>query len=129
MTSSAWLRRFRFGPLEWLWRSLTYGRAPALRRSQAGKSAAFLGCVCVTLLVAPPRAGAGVELGVGWEGNVTRGSAFTSSGWAFEGGPGSAIVLRATEGVFYYRLNDGVEETRVSSWGGLEFPEFSGQFR
>ena len=21
-----WLRRFRFGPLEWLWRSLTYGR-------------------------------------------------------------------------------------------------------
>jgi uncharacterized protein len=22
-----WLRRFRFGPLEWLWRTLTYGRA------------------------------------------------------------------------------------------------------
>ena len=21
-----WLRRYRFGPLEWLWRSLTYGR-------------------------------------------------------------------------------------------------------
>ncbi|MCY4013469.1 MAG: DUF418 domain-containing protein [Gammaproteobacteria bacterium] len=24
--STWWLRRFRFGPLEWLWRSLTYGR-------------------------------------------------------------------------------------------------------
>lgn len=26
-----WLRRFRFGPLEWLWRSLTYGRVQPLR--------------------------------------------------------------------------------------------------
>ena len=25
-----WLRRFRFGPLEWLWRSLTYGRLQPL---------------------------------------------------------------------------------------------------
>lgn len=25
--SRAWLRRFRFGPFEWLWRSLTYGRS------------------------------------------------------------------------------------------------------
>lgn len=24
--SAIWLRRFRFGPVEWLWRSLTYGR-------------------------------------------------------------------------------------------------------
>ena len=24
--STAWLARFRFGPAEWLWRSLTYGR-------------------------------------------------------------------------------------------------------
>ena len=23
-----WLARFRFGPAEWLWRSLTYARAP-----------------------------------------------------------------------------------------------------
>ena len=29
----AWLSRFRFGPLEWLWRSLTYGRVQPLRRS------------------------------------------------------------------------------------------------
>jgi uncharacterized protein len=29
--SPAWLGRFRFGPLEWLWRSLTYGRRQPLR--------------------------------------------------------------------------------------------------
>ena len=27
-----WLRRFRFGPLEWAWRSLTYGRRQPMRR-------------------------------------------------------------------------------------------------
>jgi uncharacterized protein len=26
VTSNWWLRRFRFGPAEWVWRSLTYGR-------------------------------------------------------------------------------------------------------
>ena len=26
-----WLARFRFGPMEWLWRTLTYGERPALR--------------------------------------------------------------------------------------------------
>lgn len=30
--SKPWLARFRFGPLEWLWRCLTYGRAFAIRR-------------------------------------------------------------------------------------------------
>lgn len=29
--SDWWLRRFRFGPAEWLWRSLTYGRRQPLR--------------------------------------------------------------------------------------------------
>lgn len=29
--SSWWLRRYRFGPAEWLWRLLTYGRVPPLR--------------------------------------------------------------------------------------------------
>ena len=29
--SAWWLRRYRFGPLEWLWRSLTYGRAQPMR--------------------------------------------------------------------------------------------------
>lgn len=29
----AWLARFRFGPVEWVWRSLTYGRAQPMRLS------------------------------------------------------------------------------------------------
>ena len=29
--SVVWLRHFRFGPLEWVWRSMTYGYAPPLR--------------------------------------------------------------------------------------------------
>jgi uncharacterized protein len=31
IVSAAWLRSFRFGPLEWAWRSLTYGRVQPLR--------------------------------------------------------------------------------------------------
>lgn len=31
--SALWLRRFEHGPVEWLWRSLTYGRRLPLRRS------------------------------------------------------------------------------------------------
>jgi uncharacterized protein len=30
--SRAWLARFRFGPLEWVWRSITYARVEPLRR-------------------------------------------------------------------------------------------------
>src|ERR1017187_9416284 len=30
--SRLWLRRFRFGPFEWLWRSLAYGRRQPMRR-------------------------------------------------------------------------------------------------
>jgi uncharacterized protein len=30
--SLVWLRHFRFGPLEWLWRTLMYGRAPMFAR-------------------------------------------------------------------------------------------------
>jgi len=33
-----WLARFRFGPAEWLWRSLTYGRAQPMRLT-AGQTA------------------------------------------------------------------------------------------
>jgi uncharacterized protein len=27
-----WLSRFRFGPMEWVWRTLTYGERPLMRR-------------------------------------------------------------------------------------------------
>lgn len=32
--SHVWLARFRFGPAEWVWRSLTYGRAQPLRLTE-----------------------------------------------------------------------------------------------
>ena len=33
IASPLWLRRYRFGPAEWVWRSLTYGTRPPLRRA------------------------------------------------------------------------------------------------
>ena len=33
--SKPWLARYRFGPLEWLWRSLTYGKIAPMRRPLA----------------------------------------------------------------------------------------------
>jgi uncharacterized protein len=37
-TSPLWLARFRFGPLEWLWRSLTYWRwQPFVRQWREGR--------------------------------------------------------------------------------------------
>ncbi len=36
IVSPIWLRRFRFGPGEWLWRSLTYGAAQPMRQTPAG---------------------------------------------------------------------------------------------
>ena len=32
LVSPWWLERFRFGPAEWLWRSLTYGQRQPMRR-------------------------------------------------------------------------------------------------
>jgi uncharacterized protein len=32
--SALWLRRFRFGPLEWLWRSLMYGHPQGMLKSR-----------------------------------------------------------------------------------------------
>ncbi|MFY8134100.1 MAG: DUF418 domain-containing protein [Aquimonas sp.] len=34
--SPLWLQRFRYGPMEWLWRALTYGQRPAMRRTSPG---------------------------------------------------------------------------------------------
>ncbi|MDZ4047856.1 MAG: DUF418 domain-containing protein, partial [Pseudoxanthomonas sp.] len=31
LLSHAWLSRFRFGPMEWLWRSLTYASPQPMR--------------------------------------------------------------------------------------------------
>jgi len=36
--SSIWLRHFRFGPFEWLWRSLSYGEPQPMRRSPCSKA-------------------------------------------------------------------------------------------
>lgn len=33
IASPLWLRAFRFGPVEWLWRSLTYGKLQPMRRA------------------------------------------------------------------------------------------------
>lgn len=35
LLSRWWLSRFRFGPAEWVWRALTYGRRPAMRAGTA----------------------------------------------------------------------------------------------
>ena len=32
--SPIWLKHFHFGPVEWLWRYLTYGQAPPFRKEQ-----------------------------------------------------------------------------------------------
>ena len=39
VASPLWLRRFRFGPAEWAWRSLTYGVRQPLRRAPAPEPA------------------------------------------------------------------------------------------
>jgi uncharacterized membrane protein YeiB len=34
-TSTIWLKHFRFGPMEWAWRSLTYWKRQPMRRALA----------------------------------------------------------------------------------------------
>jgi uncharacterized protein len=40
-TSFFWLRTFRFGPFEWMWRSFSYGRWQAMTRSRSGVEPAY----------------------------------------------------------------------------------------
>lgn len=40
--SIVWLKHYRFGPFEWLWRSLTYGRIQPLKKSTALPDAGIL---------------------------------------------------------------------------------------
>jgi len=37
--STWWLARFRYGPAEWVWRTLTYGRAPAMQKMTSRRAA------------------------------------------------------------------------------------------
>jgi uncharacterized protein len=39
--SHLWLRHFRYGPMEWLWRAVTYWQIPALRVAPAERSGAM----------------------------------------------------------------------------------------
>ena len=38
LLSRAWLARYRFGPLEWLWRCITYAQVQPLRRERIAVS-------------------------------------------------------------------------------------------
>lgn len=40
--SNIWLRYYRFGPLEWVWRSLTYWKKPAFKKEPPATDAAFV---------------------------------------------------------------------------------------
>lgn len=42
VASTIWLRYFRFGPMEWVWRSLTYWKRQPMRRAEAATEAGVM---------------------------------------------------------------------------------------
>ena len=77
VVSPLWLRHYRFGPAEWVWRSLTYGTRPPLRR-------------------ASPRRISGPEVVLLWVGLVVGGHLWVGlKGLAFTV-PIALVVLPAT---------------------------------
>lgn len=40
VVSSWWLKRYRFGPMEWLWRGMTYGKLPSMRKEESAAAIA-----------------------------------------------------------------------------------------
>ena len=41
LVSYLWLSRFRYGPMEWLWRAITYWQLPAMRRESEAAPASI----------------------------------------------------------------------------------------
>ena len=60
--SSLWLARFRYGPLEWLWRMASYAKREPLRRDDAEGYQPFSGSA--HLIVTPPAAGSALRDGL-----------------------------------------------------------------
>lgn len=55
--STVWLRRYRQGPLEWLWRWATWVRRPPLRRSDPSATVAVTAATGAAAVPTPGRAG------------------------------------------------------------------------
>jgi len=58
--SGWWLKRYHFGPIEWLWRTLMYGRLQPMRRSTT--PALSSGCIRCGPGASPHRRGVGSSL-------------------------------------------------------------------
>lgn len=95
--SAWWLRRFRFGPVEWLWRSLSYGRRQPMRL--VGLLLAMLGLAACGLLgtqavrLREQDAGRTIELRQGDRLDIVLGGNPTT-GYQWEQTAGAPAILR-----------------------------------